>query len=84
MDHEEWIDFVLENRESLLERLKSLLPHTKFTNIAPGLYPIIHLQQPHGRVEPNIQAARVGLDDEGRVQEAELLNPSDDDAESQA
>ena len=47
MDHDEWSNFVFENRDHLIDQLESLLPHTKFANIAPGLYPILHLLWHH-------------------------------------
>jgi len=81
MDHEEWLHFVWEHREHLIEQLKSLLPEAEFTNIAPGLYPIFYLQRPHGRIELNFEAVKVGLDDERNIKEAEIRSPPDEEDE---
>jgi len=81
MDPEEWIHFVWEHRDLLIKQLQSRLPETEFTNIAPGLYPILYLQRPHGRIELNFVAVKVGLDDKRNIKEAEIRRPPDEEDE---
>lgn len=73
MDHEEWIRFVWLNRASLIQQLQKLFPDVEFTNIDPGLYPIIYLKRLHGQVELDFQAVKIELDDEDDIREATLL-----------
>ena len=73
MDHEEWIRFVWLNRASLIQQLQKLFPDVEFTNIDPGLYPIIYLKSLHGRVELSFQAVKIELNDEDDIREATLL-----------
>jgi len=81
MDPEEWIHFVWEHRDLLIKQLQSRLPEAEFTNIAPGLYPILYLQRPHGRIELNFVAVKVGLDDKRNIKEAEIRRPPDEEDE---
>jgi len=81
MDHEEWFHFVWEHRDPLIKQLQSLLPEAEFTNIAPGLYPILYLQRPHGRIELNFVAVKVELDDERNIKEAEIWSPPEEEDE---
>ena len=76
MDHEEWIRFVWLNRPSLIDQLRPLLPgDIEFTNIDPGLHPIIYLKRPHGSFELGFLALKVELDEQDDIRPIDILWP---------
>jgi len=73
-DHEEWIRFVWLNKPALSEQIKALLPkEIEFTDIDPGLAPIIYLKRLHGNMSLNFLALKVALDDQEDIREIQIL-----------
>ena len=74
----EWMRFVAENKEQLVDQLRVHLPEAEFTNIAAGLPPsVVYLQQRHGLIELGLEAIRLELDDVGRVSGVETVEPGE-------
>lgn len=78
MQDQEWIKFVVENRDRLLPQLRERVPDLEFSSIMPGVFPVVYLQRPHGAVELGFLALQLEVDKEGNIAEVKVVDPPDD------
>ena len=71
----EWGDFVVENKEVLMNQLSGWLPYARFANIVPGNPYTVYLQQCRGSVAITYESVRLELDQQGRVIGLEISPP---------
>ena len=78
MQDREWIQFVSDNRERLMPQLRECMPDVEFSNIMPGVFPVVYLQRPHGTLELGFLALHLEVDESGDVQGVTVVDPPDD------
>jgi hypothetical protein len=76
MNPAEWIDYVSHNKDYLAKEIRDHMPETDFSNILPGLAPIVYLQKKHGAIELTFEAVNLEIDEYGAVKRADALTPA--------
>ena len=73
MEAAEWGDFVVENKEVLMDQMLGWIPLAKFTDIFPGTPYTVYLQKKRGSLNITFESVRLEFDRQRRMSGREIV-----------